>query len=810
MADFLKIYTPYANDVAARTGLDPSVVLGIIDTETSGGTRLIGNNLFGVSPGGKVAQYKDATAAAEAFITLMNSPRYAGVAAAPTPAAQAQALVKSGYNTVNPNYAGLVSSKAQAFGKQLGYEDPPAQPAAPAATPAQTRINQELDPSQAPGPLAGPPIKSPIETSSLVVMDETGIPRQITGDAQPTTAPASGAGPERRIADATIQGWQNTEPALTPKGEAAVGPIGSFFSSALLDNPRRAFNALMAGGSAGVMEATAPITAGPEGGQDAGPGWGARLGRDINMLAQVAPVYHAAPLEVRAPPRPAEPPPARPDVPPGPYPEIPPGGWRLRPEGAPDPAAPPVGPVAPDFIPPGATPPPVPLPEPPAFVPPGAAREAPAATADAPTAGGPQPGMGGPQPQAAGAAPTPRSQAGITTEEAARARTVADKEWFNTTQQPGVLDTRELIPGIIPTLVEQEQSVVRARELKALRNQDPEVSQSERELLDSNSELRKRFYNETAGSDVTRGADLKAAGDKIEADLARAWSNKGEANPAGIQTQIAAELDGSAGHLPPVKSAMQQVSDSLEKAGTDPEAMYRTRRLINYLQSREGQTANPGYGDADVQAALTRTKKAVDAAIEPAAPGFKQAMSDYAAVAGPADAGKELQERELKLYDNQGRMSYPAVHSLMRDVIKAQNWDAPNHPLQFVSDEQMSRLKTLHDDLKRVASAQDLAQARGGSDTAPNVVDIIKNLATGPEGKAALHAAAGAFAGPVGNAAVWLGGKIVPAFMQGRTAARNAARAQEILRPDRQSELTPYNNPLLPRGPDYNPLVGTG
>lgn len=538
-----------------------------------------------------------------------------------------------------------------------------------------------------------------------------------------------------RVIDAAAEGWRNTEPALTPKGEAAVGPVGSFVSSALIDNPRRAFNALMGGVSQGVMEATAPVTAAPPGyGTDGGEGWGARLGRDVNQLIQVAPAAEMS---------------------------------RFSPRMSPDEIR--VERRAADVAAEG-----------------GARGEAAAAGAASPEAGapagGPQPGMGGPQPQAAGAAPTPRGQAVIPTEEAARARTVADKDWFTSTQQPGVADTRILVPGVIPNLVEQEQSVVRARELKTLRNQNAEISQSERELLDHNSELRKNFYNDTAGSDVTRAADLKAAGEKIQEDLARVWRGKGEADPEGIKTQIAAELEGSAGHLPPLKSAMHQVSESLERAGTDPEAMYRTHRLINYLQSREGRTANPGYGDADVQAALTRTKKAVAAAIEPAAPGFGQAMADYSAVKGPLDAAKELQDRELKLYDSKGRMSYPAVHSLLRDVIKAQNWDAPNHPLQFVSEDQMNRLKALHDDLKRVASAHDLEMARG-SDSAQNFMDIVKGV--GKTGAAmGAHAVANAVAPVAGSFVVNALGGALEKGSALRQAKKQRRRGEEILRPE--------------------------
>lgn len=408
--------------------------------------------------------------------------------------------------------------------------------------------------------------------------------------------------------------------------------------------------------------------------------------------------------------------------------------------------------------------------------------------------------VGGPAPtapaapsvaQSAGAQATPSGAAQMTPEEIATQRTVADKQWLNRTVQPGVQDTTADIPGITQSLVEQEQTVQRARELKALKNLNPALSQNEREILDLNNDIRQRYYGDTVGSDVTRAADLKTANDKINTDLATVWRGKGEADPTNVQSQIQTELAGSAGELPPLKSAMKQVGDSLEAAGDDPQAMYRTHRLINYLQSKQGQLANPGYGSADVQAALTRVKGTLAKTIDDAAPGFSRAMSDYAAARGPIDAAKALQERENGLYDSQGRMQFLPVHKLMRDIIEAQKWDAPTNPLAGVSEGQMARLKTLHDNLKRVASAKDLAAA-AGSDTAMNAVDIAKEYARGIGG-AAVHGVANLALGPgLGSMAVRGVRTALNPLLSARAARQQMQRGMEILRPP------PSSNPLTP------------
>lgn len=813
--DFLSTYAPLANDIATRTGVDPSVVLGIIDTETGGGKHVLGNNIFGITPPGGVARYPDVQTAANAFITLMQTPRYRGVAVAGDPASQAAALVKGGYNTVNPQYASIVTNKALNIGKQLGYQDnsgggqggpavysTTSQPVATADQPTATSYSDSPAPAAAPqqpaqqpattgsakdrvlndpalggsstAPAAGSSAKDRVladpalkttetttttqetpRTAETVTIDPTtGAPMMTSG---PPVAPgpaAPGDTAVERIGQAAAEGWSGVPAIPRVPSNLVMSPI---------------YNPLIAGAET-ALRAGGGVLRGLQ--QTAVETLPNQLGRDVAALPEAFPFGFNA---LRSPGRP-------------PIPEAPPSPPSPRfvqefyGEGTPsNPLA--AAPVAerPAFVPPGVNIPPRPA-EPPAFIPPGEARPTPVAREAAPAeAGGPQP---------AGAQATPTSAAQMTPEEIATQRTVADKQWLNQTQQPGVRDTAEHIPGITPNLVEQEQTVTAARELKALKNLNPELSQAEREILDRNTDLRKGFYADTVGSDVTRAGDLKAANDKINTDLANVWKGKGDANPADVHAQIGTELAGSAGDLPPLKAAMKQVADSLEGAGNDPQAMYRTHRLINYLQSKQGQLANPGYGAGDVQAALTRVKATLAKTIDDAAPGFGKAMSDYAGARGPVDAAKALQDRENGLYDSRGHMSFLKVHALMRDIIDAQKWDAPNDPLAGVSDAQMARLKALHDDLKRTANAKDLATAQG-SDTAMNAVDIAKQYGK-LAGRAGVEGAANLAFGPgVGSMVVRGAENLLRPISSGIAARRQVRRGMEILQP-------PPPNPLQP------------
>lgn len=400
----------------------------------------------------------------------------------------------------------------------------------------------------------------------------------------------------------------------------------------------------------------------------------------------------------------------------------------------------------------------------------------------------------GPAPAAAGAQATPAGAAAMTPEEAAAHRYVADKQWLMKSKPPGEADPTEYIPGIQPTAAQREQTAVRAREMKTVRNLSPEVKQEEDALLSHHNDLRKEHYAEIAGSEVTRTNDLKAATDKIEADLKTVWKNKKPADAQPVVDAANAELDGSAGMLPPVRDVVQQVRNAVTKADgsleTDPQKLYAARRLINFMQSKAGRAANPAYGHGDVEATLVRLKQAVDNVIDPAAPGFRQAISDYAAARGPVDAAEALQAREGGLLDSQGRMQFTKVHSLLRDVIEAQKPGAPISPLRNVSEEQLTRLKSLHDDLQRVASAADLERARG-SDTVQNIADAAKALGKlGARGAA--HGAASWALGPgVGSIAVESAGRLFQPLTAARSARKLQRRGEELLRPKNPLDTGP-------------------
>jgi hypothetical protein len=71
-----------------------------------------------------------------------------------------------------------------------------------------------------------------------------------------------------------------------------------------------------------------------------------------------------------------------------------------------------------------------------------------------------------------------------------------------------------------------------------------------------------------------------------------------------------------------------------------------------------------------------------------------------------------LQGFENRLYDTQNRMSYAKVQSMMRQVVDSRAAPGLN-PYKSIPDETMSQLWNLRDDLRRSASAQELARTPG-------------------------------------------------------------------------------------------------
>lgn len=882
--DFIQTYGPLANDIAGATGMDPSVVLGVIDTETGGGVHVRGNNVFGISPGGQVAAYQDVPAAAQAFVSLMQTPRYSWIPnRTDNPNEQADALVRSGYNTVNPNYAALVSRSAANVRQQLGMNDGQPQPQqgpqqpqsekqkalsslpggngggpAPASAAPQSEKDKAIaslppPPKETEQPPPGPGVPSAEQQSS-----ELGLPLPATPPGQ--TPP--GMAVVGRLGEAAQRGWESTPPVLSPEAENFLnqygGPVGRYITVP---------GARIAGGLLGAGAAVGSAVG--QGAYELGNALDPALGRDLFMLAQVAPAAAMGAAGGATSPF-MTPEAARTIAAAREAAQAPTPAARFGQTGGPtvslDQLTRAVQEADQSNLPPGAIP---------TAAQRAAAREAPT-TAGAPTFldgtwlrragdvnGAYNMGKGGAalsdaaqqaldqghtvqlvadegrrtinitnvrngvmydekgqpwgsmsvatdatgreglritpaggRPQPAGAQVTPAGVAQMTPEEIAAYRGSAEGRKLIENQTIGEPDRNQYIPGITANAAEQEQTVAMARELKDLTNTNVQVSQEAKEAAQRHDTIRRGFLQDLAGDDVTTHLETQAREKDIASAKQTVFAPDNVRGDVSMQPLIDQVKDVMGRLINRENDPLQEVFGNLLKRLTNadgtaktmaPEQAWGLRQQIDRWTSKRAQAddANLHYVAHD----LSNVADTLDGEIEKMAPGYAAMKAEYAAHSG------RLNELELLQGQVNNLLSKPALRfsdfqRFMKKVVDARRTPSNDlNPYKSISEDTMNKLWALRDDLRRSASAVDLARAPG-SDTVPNIIDYLKKTAK-LGGVGAAHAIAGHISPVVGNLAV---NAITGALERG--AARRAFRG-EIRR---GREMLYPSNPLTPPG----------
>ncbi len=571
-----------------------------------------------------------------------------------------------------------------------------------------------------------------------------------------TVAPAATIA--QNVGHAVADTYANTpNPLMSPKLQDAIetaGPVGRYITSPLLQAGGmvlRGANALGAGMAAGIGE-TANQLGVPA------------LGRDLNMMAQVAPMAHfgtgvpgipeeatQSPLQIAArnhTDRLAAPLPEAFRDNPGNITASLPAGETL-----PNPAA---GPAPPVLM-----------------------------TAPPEMAAGPK---------SVGAAASRDMAApgtfGISPKEEQAYRSTAEGQKLIEPQQPGIPDNNVYVPGVTPNASEVEQTVNSARELKALNVKYPEVSQDAKETAAANNDARQQHFAQVAGSDVDlmNARDARAA--QAEQDLSAAWANKTDADiqpVLDVAQQIKASPDG---RRPLVQKVIDSVVDQLKNPDgspvTDPEQLYGVRKHIDDLISPEGIAADPKVQRASAN--LIQMKNALDTQIEAAAPGFQQYLANYANASRPIDAMQVLQKFENGLYDAQGRMTYQKVQTMMKNIVDRRSAPGIN-PYKSIPDDTMQQLWNLRDDLRRSASAAELARTPG-SDTTQTMLDVMAGAGRAGANLAA-QGVANWIAPGTGYFAVNAAKAALGAKLGSRAARREVQRGHNMLHPP-----PPASNPL--------------
>ena len=847
---FLTTYAPLANDIATQTGVDPSVVLGIVDVETGHGQHVLGNNIFGISPGGNVAQYPDVQTASQAFISLMQTPRYAGVAASPDPASQAMALVKSGYNTANPNYARLIGSSAAQIGKQLGYQDtaapatqqpppassvkqqvladpalqpPSADTTTPTTAPSQTPpvATTQAQPSIKDQVLADPALQPPkTETSTT---DTKGQPAPTIGG---TAVTGGGVAFPSEYGDLSAQPWAQG----TPPASDTVAPSAKAFSS--IEGMRNALQP-----ESGYVRAPIPLL--PFSFKETSPGSGqidpssGLSGLKFDLPAAIAPVVNPlldflegtgwsdqggnSPLAGKVSPaatalllgamagnplqqfrRPLETPApgllTSGDKQYGPPTSMPPssgvfgvGGDLKAAPLSDDFKANPLTPDARTAVEAQTTPP-----------------AAPSTPTGVPVQAPPEPPPGTPTnapaaPQSVGAAATPQLVAGLTPQEVALYQRTAEGQKLMEGQQTGIPDRTAYIDGITPNAAEQEQTASVAREMKALGIGNPAITDEMKQAAQDNAQKRTDFLADTVKAPADLDIEGRAREADIKTDKATVFAPDNVTGPvdhAPIVAKVNEILnDPENKQNDAVQSVIRPLLDRLQNAdGTaaipDPLEMWGLRRQIDRWTSQRSQASDDNLHYAAGQ--LGQVADVIDQQIGKVAPGYDDMLSTYAEHSRKMAEMRVLQAAEPGLKSGPGQtITFNAMQRFMARVVKARSTPGAVNDYQAITPETMDRLWALRDDLRRAANAKELGQA-SGSDTAQNIMDLLKQY-TKMGGTAAAMGAAHHFA-PVAGPLIVRGAQAIAApFRAAREQRARTTRAQEMLYPP-----NPLINPNAP------------
>lgn len=364
-------------------------------------------------------------------------------------------------------------------------------------------------------------------------------------------------------------------------------------------------------------------------------------------------------------------------------------------------------------------------------------------------------------------------------------RSTAEGQKLLEPQQPGIADTKAYVPGVSASTAEIEQTVNAAREAKAANVAYPEVSQQAKEQAAANNESRGQFYSNTAGSDVSlmNLKDQRAA--EAKAGYSAAFANKSNADVTPIASHIQDLLDQPRNRQnTELKAYVQPLLDRLQNAdGTpkivDPEELYGFREAVNKMTSSASKRKDPGLEHVTTE--LNNIVKVTDPQIEAAAPGYRAYMDNYAAKSRQIDEQQVLQDAEPKLYAG-SQMTYNKVQTFMKNVVDARQSPGLN-PYKSITDDTMQRLWNLRDDLRRSASAQELARTPG-SDTTQTMLDLAKRGAA-VTGKIAVHGVANHLFPVLGSLGVNAADAAIGNRLAARAQRKGIAQGLSNLNPNR-------------------------
>lgn len=338
-------------------------------------------------------------------------------------------------------------------------------------------------------------------------------------------------------------------------------------------------------------------------------------------------------------------------------------------------------------------------------------------------------------------------------------------------QGPTEADTRTLVPGSSGTLAGVTGNAGLASLERLVRN-IPEAANRFAGADTANKEAERTFTANLVGTpeDVARGEAQRDAA--TSAARQAAFANKAPTDPSEAVAEIDKVLQGPAGKRPNIALPLRQIRglfyDVDPETGqsvleSDPEMLYGVRQAITDALSpmSRGTERYAAAASSQLQSVLGK----LDTAIEAGAPGFKDYLAQFHDLSQPIDAMKFLQSRNLT--DANGYPLLRPVDTLFKDIQKQRTLQPGIRPADALSDDQISQLENLRDDLRRGAN---LGKGKAiGSNTAQNLVgNQTLNMLTRPAAQEVGKAVATTFGGLPGYLATGAAENVLSGAVQRR------------------------------------------
>lgn len=376
-----------------------------------------------------------------------------------------------------------------------------------------------------------------------------------------------------------------------------------------------------------------------------------------------------------------------------------------------------------------------------------------------------------PAPRSAGAAATPEPVAEMPRPEMIAQRARAENDRLREPQPTGP-DTNTYIPGVQTTEAQMIQTANAAREEKSLAiRKGDDFKRVQRE----NNEKRVDYWKDTVPSEVQvlRMEEARDAQAATDAQAAFGRKKPVDATPV-LQAADDILSNPQTGEMEAVRKYVAPIREQLfdgETLKTDPERLYGIRRNITAKLSKMGKVDEPGVALAEKE--LLSIRDALDNVIEQGAPGFAKFRENYAKASQAIDEANILHQNEKTIYNSSNQITYNGVQRMLARLVEARSQTGV-HPAHHVSDATMQRLFALRDDLRRVASADELAAVKG-SDTVQNTWDMLRGIG---------GTAGAEFAGNMVTGIPFVGGALARAAVSGVQNMRDSKALQRALNPD--------------------------